>query len=365
MEQPKSFVALCPKCSAKLPLQQQHLEAADGYIQCGNCQEVFYAPSHLLKGFWKSKKQQDAPVESAEYAGQRFDDKLQFSYAAANEQKPEEPLLNLQPAAAQPKGSIDNATEFENSPTPTSSSRHPKPTSTFTIDPQDRQQHQSLHMGESPIVANNPAQEYTDDEQVVADLAQTTAKNLKGRSRFDFRSSKKNSTPSSPINTHKKFSKIPFIISGVALVVLLLIQGMLATRVTYASVAAYRHSYEILCTIIQCELPLFIDKETLHIDEFITSQDGNLLTIQWQLRNDAAFAQTLPLLFLKIAADETPKLIVPQQYAESLPEKVVAGNSTLPLSVTLELLTIDQLNNIEVSFLMYEPIGYGGELEEH
>lgn len=46
------YIALCPACSARLPMNDSYMEIADGNIRCGKCNTAFYAPDHLLRGFY-------------------------------------------------------------------------------------------------------------------------------------------------------------------------------------------------------------------------------------------------------------------------------------------------------------------------
>ncbi len=54
------YVAQCPSCYADADLTQADIEKKEGDIVCKNCNNQFYAPNHLLKGFYAPRAKADS-----------------------------------------------------------------------------------------------------------------------------------------------------------------------------------------------------------------------------------------------------------------------------------------------------------------
>ena len=275
------YVALCPACSARLPVNDSHMKIADGNIRCGKCNTAFYAPDNLLRGFYTPEIQQKVSASQQ----LTFDLDVNDNDNEGNDNERFQRTNNHQESADTPQ-------------TP------------------EHQQRVESEMPPSVMdaVATSSQKEdqstvYGENEQIIHhEPSSSRQRRKKGKRSALYRD---NTTGLS-----KKWIWIPAII---LVLVMLLFQLLIVNASAWSRHPLMRGIYSQICVVGLCKLSVDMEPVSLNIEVagYRRFDDGRY-EIKVLLTNWAYYSQTLPVIELSfvdiVEKEKFSKLFRPEHY---------------------------------------------------
>ena len=352
------YIALCPACSARLPMNDSHMEIANGNIRCGKCNTAFYAPEHLLRGFYSPKQQKESQSLLTD------SDFLPFNLASQEEELSEETYEELREKLSQEKHT-NLAKEKEEEPseelseepyeeprekfsqekhTNLAKEKEEEPSEELSEEPYEEPREklsQERHVDadlitnqekkeprEKPILESRNAKKVArkkkedplnflaEDEQVISQPEKRKPKKRLPRKHLSHETGKSNS---------KKWLWIPAIFF---LVVILGLQALIINVSSWSQHPLLRGAYSQICSIGLCDLPVDLKPVSLSIEiaGYKRLSDGGY-EVKGLLTNWAYYSQKMPVIrlsFVDLAENEKfAKNFTPEDYlADEQKDKV-------------------------------------------
>lgn len=154
-----------------------------------------------------------------------------------------------------------------------------------------------------------------------------------------------------------------FLLLSIVLVLSIAGQALWFNKLSLSQNASLRPMLDLFCSALPCDLPPLVNIRAIRSDSLVVrshSEIANALSVNFQFRNDAAFAQPFPNLALRFM-DSDEQLVAQRQFTpqEYLPTGVAELQLMPPMSpvqVRLEILDPgSEAVNYEVSFFANLP----------
>jgi predicted Zn finger-like uncharacterized protein len=268
-------ITQCPHCDTAFRVTEAHLEAANGAVRCGNCQEIFDARQNRV-----ITEDSDAPVDA-----QAVDSTGEA--AAANETISESYISELLEEGADTPVSaewdIPYAAEADPATYPTYADADPA-----SLEGDLHFSSEVLSAGEAP-----PRAEPREEKDAPPAREELLA-NIEAE----------------PVELHWQESRIPprhrlpLSLGIIAAAALLIVQFAWANLDHLASEPRYRGWLGGLCVVFRCTLPLRSDIHRIHSDELVIRShpdEADALIINTIITNRADFQQPFPILQLQFS----------------------------------------------------------------
>jgi len=276
-----SFITHCPHCQTAFQISTAQLEAADGYVRCGVCLNVFVAADNFFDGAPTLQKKQTAEAAKAEAVLSGTAPQIESGYDAASdagsepgwelfeEDLPEAPLASEQLLREQEPVNTQKQILFEDNAERREPLLFTNRSSAFEID----------------LLDDNEAKQFSPTNRAALHEC------------------------SEPVEIHswqKNRVNLLKAAGGATLAILLIItlglQLIWFKRSELSERAEWRPRIEWMCTQLPCMVAAQRDLTAISSENLVVRSHPdaeNALLVSLNFRNDAVFAQPFPALTLK------------------------------------------------------------------
>jgi len=407
------FITQCPHCQTSFRTSVSQLQSADGMVRCGACLRVFAADDNLLPAADLRTIHVPVPDEIEDDEEEEFE-----QHEELDEQLPISELDIEEENTQDDEDSdsiftLDMADSVPNRLSPRISTNEPfwqliddQDTDTVEIEPEDaptdiddivtalpdeeamefaqdkeeppfEEAEANLEPIDDVDAAPTDTAESRDDAQIrsrmtAIDFDDDILNDDSGASKFrhfsaeEIEGVRETETPlelSWLEQPARKRSQTALIILASLLTLGIAAQFLWFNKESMSQYPRWRPLLDGLCSVLKCDLPPLVDIRAIHSDTLVVrSHDeiANALSVNFQFRNDAVYAQPFPGLSLRFTdADDT--LVAERRFEplEYLPEGLAQLGlmpSGSPVQVNLEILDPGaKAINYEVSFYASEP----------